>query len=803
MPRHRLARFLLIAFGLAAISYLLVSLYLPSSRRIVLGVDKDSGKVRRVAQQITFLPPHQFYRLSFENRDGAAQRDGVVQVRVGPEKIPVKIAFRIRFGIGAARLPDADGLVREGWSAWMNRRVAEVITAVASTTPVEEFASPVSQYDNRRAQLRVAVANHFARSGLKVTAFEIEKIEIDREALLRHKRNELRRNARGAVGRVAVFAIDGADWELLSEMMTDDRMPNLEAMVKGGASASVQTIQPTVSPLLWTTAATGVSPDRHGVVDFFDRERAGAPVDSRTRHVPALWDIATAFGRSSGVVNWWTSWPPTSPAAFIYDSPTARSSAMIFPESYAANVRTLETPAATIGFGQIARFMNINSSEFQRAVSAGGESDPVVVFRNVLSKTWSDHRTALQLYQNTRPALMMVNYDGTDAVNHLFAPFHPPFREGIDETNYRKYWPTVANYYSEVDRLLGEWLRILPSDTTVVLVSAHGMRWGKERPRAIPEGTSALSTHRNPGFAVFFGNAVAPSLQRRAISVYDITPTVLSLLGLPKSHEMSGNTVQWAFKNVAPIENVAIASYSDIIDFSPRAAAGASEPQSYRAVLQKIGHLNDPNRVSIPVLEDPVEGGTVSSQQWGLYAYYNNLGVQLRQQKKLADASEAFAKAIDLNPTRPTPYLNLAIVMMERNQFTVANEMFERALERGMPNAERYFVDFSALYVQRDLISRATSLLMKGRELFPQSYLIASNLGSALCSAKRYTEGQAELERALGLRPTSTTVLNNLAIIYVKRKEYGRALDYFNRSLSVEPRQPVIRDQVRAVSTWL
>jgi len=50
-----------------------------------------------------------------------------------------------------------------------------------------------------------------------------------------------------------------------------------------------------------------------------------------------------------------------------------------------------------------------------------------------------------------------------------------------------------------------------------------------------------------------------------------------------------------------------------------------------------------------------------------------------------------------------------------------------------------------------------------------------------------------ELERALALRPSSTEVLNNLGIYYAKRSDYPRALDYWNRSLSIEPRQPLIR----------
>ena len=55
------------------------------------------------------------------------------------------------------------------------------------------------------------------------------------------------------------------------------------------------------------------------------------------------------------------------------------------------------------------------------------------------------------------------------------------------------------------------------------------------------------------------------------------------------------------------------------------------------------------------------------------------------------------------------------------------------------------------------MTSRAIAILYKGKQIFPQSYLIAANLGSALAQAERYSEGIAELERALACsrRPRS------------------------------------------------
>jgi uncharacterized protein HemY len=53
------------------------------------------------------------------------------------------------------------------------------------------------------------------------------------------------------------------------------------------------------------------------------------------------------------------------------------------------------------------------------------------------------------------------------------------------------------------------------------------------------------------------------------------------------------------------------------------------------------------------------------------------------------------------------------------------------------------------------------------------------------------------------MQPSSTLVLNDLGLLYVKKNDYGRALDYWNRSLSIEPHQPQIREASNAVKSRL
>jgi tetratricopeptide (TPR) repeat protein len=267
---------------------------------------------------------------------------------------------------------------------------------------------------------------------------------------------------------------------------------------------------------------------------------------------------------------------------------------------------------------------------------------------------------------------------------------------------------------------------------------------------------------------------------------------------------MPGDHASWVFRDIAPVTSVRVVSYDEF--FAGRPTGGpAVNPQKYTQHLQAIGHLVDPSRLQ-PVFEngDGVQTpAAIPPEQWGAYAHWNNQGIELRKQGKWKEAVEAFQKAIQLNPTRATPYVNLSMTLFERQQFTAAENVFIMAVQRGLPNAERWFVDFAALYRSQNMTSRAINLLYKGKQIFPQSYLIAANLGSALAQAERYTEGLPELERALGLQPSSTLVLNNLAVFYVRRNEYARALDFWNRSLAIDPRQPNVREAAAAARTHL
>ena len=70
---------------------------------------------------------------------------------------------------------------------------------------------------------------------------------------------------------VIFVGLDGADWELLDDYMAAGVMPNLAALAREGRTATLKTVQPPLSPLVWTTMMTGASPLEHGILDFTRR----------------------------------------------------------------------------------------------------------------------------------------------------------------------------------------------------------------------------------------------------------------------------------------------------------------------------------------------------------------------------------------------------------------------------------------------------------------------------------------------------------------------------------------------------
>lgn len=93
--------------------------------------------------------------------------------------------------------------------------------------------------------------------------------------------------------RVIILGLDGMDPGLAARFMREGRMPNFRKLTEKGAFRPLDTSNPSMSPVAWSTFATGVDPSRHGIFDFITRDPC--------TYAPML--SSTDIGQASKVLN--------------------------------------------------------------------------------------------------------------------------------------------------------------------------------------------------------------------------------------------------------------------------------------------------------------------------------------------------------------------------------------------------------------------------------------------------------------------------------------------------------------------
>lgn len=73
------------------------------------------------------------------------------------------------------------------------------------------------------------------------------------------------------VKKVIFLGLDGLDPKLTERFMAEGKLPNLADLKEQGSYSRLRTTFPALSPVAWSTFATGVNPAKHNIFDFLNR----------------------------------------------------------------------------------------------------------------------------------------------------------------------------------------------------------------------------------------------------------------------------------------------------------------------------------------------------------------------------------------------------------------------------------------------------------------------------------------------------------------------------------------------------
>jgi predicted AlkP superfamily phosphohydrolase/phosphomutase len=359
---------------------------------------------------------------------------------------------------------------------------------------------------------------------------------------------------------VLIIGVDGLEWSLIHPLMKAGKMPNLRALMERGAFGRLATMDPTLSPIIWTTIATGKGPREHGIHHFLDQE--GKVYTSSRRAVRALWNIADMYGLSSNVVGWWITWPAEEVRGVMV---SGSSSEALVDETW--------KPAILPGVEQQVHPPELTDRVMAWAEEAGAPDEVQRLAREkvfgeipegvlnaqeqavVKESLWSIQsdatfdRIARELLAAQPADLNMVYLAGPDVVGHRFWRQYRP--EGFQWSGTPEadalLADVVPNYYVWIDELIGGLVEVAGPEMSIMVISDHGMpavATDKQQGRntghhASPDGVLVAA---GPGFKT--QGYIESFLEKGQLpthgSVENVASTVLALLGIPAAKDMPG-----------------------------------------------------------------------------------------------------------------------------------------------------------------------------------------------------------------------------------------------------------------------
>ncbi len=360
--------------------------------------------------------------------------------------------------------------------------------------------------------------------------------------------------------RVLLIGVDAGEWDVLGPLLNEGKAPNFARMRDQGSSGKLRSLEPlTKSPIIWASIATGKVPQKHGILDFFMKQRgreqarqraanAGekskvgdgeAPATSNLWRARPLWDILGGLGKTVGVVGWWTTWPARPVNGVLvsdyvqYDTGTwpAKNSRRTFPDSLEDLVSHVRAKPENVSWAELFQFV----PPIDTTKVTPRQEQLVRDLRWIYAADLTFYRVALDLYRKKHPDFFTVYFRGVDEISHTYWDIDLPggFSTPLTDTELAWLKHLIPNYYVFTDRMIGDFLREAGKDTDVIVCSDHGFQGGG----------GGVMAHKLDGIIFMMGPHVVKDGNISGATVLDVAPTALAMFGLPTARDMDGRPI--------------------------------------------------------------------------------------------------------------------------------------------------------------------------------------------------------------------------------------------------------------------
>jgi len=263
-------------------------------------------------------------------------------------------------------------------------------------------------------------------------------------------------------GRVVLVGIDGASWRVIDGLVDEGALPAFAALLARGASAELATVEPVVSPVVWTSLATGRSPEQHGVGGFLATRLA--------LRVPTVFERLAGAGLRVGLFEYLVTWPPPPfPGGFVAPGWMRRDESVWPPDLFER--------------------AGLSPWRFDHPRPAFSREENVAGIREELRRKPG---MFLRLLERFSPDVSAVTFYALDRASHRFwRDAYPEDFDGSDPAAAPRPGSFLREVMTGMDAALGSIAAALGPEDVLLVASDHGFQADPERDDAIWVGRTA------------------------------------------------------------------------------------------------------------------------------------------------------------------------------------------------------------------------------------------------------------------------------------------------------------------------
>lgn len=631
--------------------------------------------------------------------------------------------------------------------------------------------------------------------------------------------------------KVLLIGWDAADWKVINPLMDAGKMPALKKLVESGVMGKMATLDPPLSPMLWTSIATGKRPYKHGIHGFTEPTPDGKalrPIYNTNRKCEAIWNILSDKQKKTHVVGWWPSHPAepingTMISNFYQkagkndDKNWDLIQGVVYPAEKTELFSKLRVHPNEITSAHIYPFV----PDFEKVDQVNDKRlHQIAAF---IAESASIHSAATYIMENEPWDFLAVYFDAIDHFCHAFMKYHPPHRDHIPLWDYDMYKDVVAGAYMFHDMILGRYLELAEEDTTIMLISDHGFHPGSNRPSMIPkEPTGPAIEHSPYGIIAIKGPTIKKDDIIFGASLLDITPTLLHIFGYPVGKDMDGKVLVQAFEESRAVDY--IDSWDTVVKSVVKTPIKDENEDTMQDELQQLidlGYIADPG----PDMQKAIKN-TVNENNFNLArAYFNGQewenGIALletlhqeepdtlrycsyllhayqitAQYKKARKLLDHIRQVVDME----SPQLDLmeGTLLLAEQRPVKALAMFKKVeLEAG--NQPQLKLRLANAYFQLNKFKEAVVVLEQALENDPEEAASWYLLGVCRFSLGQYDAAVDALLQSLGLQYYFPPAHYYLAESLMAMERYEEAAQAFETCLKLAPAMNVARKRLYTI----